>query len=87
MKKLFLIKKSHYFFLFLYITLLIGFLYSENTSGGAAYDFSIISKAVVSFSLNYQETFKNYYDFSYPIIHIITFFYLFYMKHLIVFMW
>jgi len=73
MKKLFLIKKSHYFFLFLYITLLIGFLYGENTSGGAAYDFSIISKAVVSFSLNYQETFKNYYDFSishYPYYYI-----------------
>ena len=69
----FLIKKSHYFFLFLYITLLIGFLYDENTSGGAAYDFSIISKAVVSFSLNYQETLKNYYDFSishYPYYYI-----------------
>ena len=51
----FLIKKSHYFFLFLYITLLIGFLYDENTIGGAAYDFSLISKAVISFSLNYQE--------------------------------
>ena len=68
-----LIKKSHYFFLFLYITLLIGFLYDENTIGGAAYDFSLISKAVISFSLNYQETLKNYYDFSishYPYYYI-----------------
>ena len=70
----FLIKKSHYFFLFLYITLLIGFLYDENTTGGAAYDFSIVSKAVVSFSLNYQETLENYRDFSishYPYYYIL----------------
>ena len=69
----FLIKKSHYFFLFLYITLLIGFLYEENTVGGAAYDFSILSKAIISFSLNYQETLENYYDFSishYPYYYI-----------------
>ena len=69
----FLIKKNHYFYFFLYITLLIGFLYDENTIGGAAYDFSLISKAVISFSLNYQETLKNYYDFSithYPYYYI-----------------
>ena len=47
----FLIKNIHYFFLFLYINLLIGFLYDENTVGGAAYDFSILSKAIISFSV------------------------------------
>jgi hypothetical protein len=57
-------KKNFFFYFFLYITLLVGFTLDENSSGGAIYDFQIISKVVNSFVLNFNKTFNNYADFS-----------------------
>ena len=57
-------KSRIFFYFFLYITLLIGFINNENSSGGAIYDFEIISKAIISFSINLRETFDNYNKFS-----------------------
>ena len=57
-------KKLFFFYLFFYLTLLIGFVFNENSSGGAIYDFKIISKVITSFALNFSKTFNNYGDFS-----------------------
>ena len=57
-------KRRNFFYFFLYITLLIGFFYNENSSGGSFYDFKIISKVIISFSLNLRETLDNFYNFS-----------------------
>ncbi len=53
-------KKSYIFYLFLYFTLLIGFKFNENSSGGAIHDFQIISQAIISFSLDLKFTYNNY---------------------------
>jgi len=65
--------KKFSFFFFLYLTMLIGLFYEENTSGGAAYDFGILSRAVISFSVDFRETFKNFDQFKishYPYYYI-----------------
>ena len=54
------IKKNYLFYLFLYLTLLIGFIFDENSSGGAIDDFQIISQAIISFSLDLKFTYNNY---------------------------
>ena len=54
------IKKNYLFYLFLYSTLLIGFIFDENSSGGAIDDFQIISQAIISFSLDLKFTYNNY---------------------------
>ena len=54
------IKKNYLFYLFLYSTLLIGFMFDENSSGGAIDDFQIISQAIISFSLDLEFTYNNY---------------------------
>ena len=46
------------------MTLLIGFINNENSSGGAIYDFEIISKAIISFSIDLRGTFDIYDKFS-----------------------
>lgn len=66
-------KKKKIFYLFLYITLVIGFLLNEDTIGGSKYDWQIISNVIESFTLDPIKTFKNYYDFSishYPYYYI-----------------
>lgn len=57
-------KNRIFFYLFFYITLLVGFINNENSSGGAIYDFEIISKVIISFSINLRETFGDYAKFS-----------------------
>ena len=49
------------FSLFLYLSLIIGFLYNENLNYGAYYDWIIVSSKVINnFSNNFFETFLNY---------------------------
>lgn len=54
------IKKKYLFYLFLYSTLLIGFIFNEDSSGGAIQDFQIISRAIISFSMDLKFTYNNY---------------------------
>jgi hypothetical protein len=66
-------RKEHFFYLFLYGTLLVGFFLGENSTGGAEYDSQIAFRAVKAFSLNLISTFKNYnaYEIShYPFYYI-----------------
>lgn len=68
-----LIKNNIIFYLILYITLLIGFIFHEDSIGGAKYDWSIVFEAIKSFALKFDETFANYYHFSishYPFYYI-----------------
>jgi hypothetical protein len=65
--------KNKIIYLILYITLIIGFIFHEDSIGGAEYDWNIIFEAIKSFSINFDETFKNYYQFSiahYPFYYI-----------------
>lgn len=72
-------RKILFFYIFLYITLLIGFFCNENSSGGAIHDFEFISKVIISFSQNYEETFNNFNKFNishFPYYYIsLSFFY------------
>ena len=68
-----LIKNNIIFYLILYITLLIGFIFHEDSIGGAKYDWSIVFEAIKSFALKFDETFANYYHFNishYPFYYI-----------------
>ena len=47
-------------FLFFYFTLIIGFLYGEDSSGGAVYDFNIHLKTINFFSDSILNGLKNY---------------------------
>lgn len=67
------LKKEYIFYLFLYITLIIGFVLGENSAGGAEHDSNIIFKAVKSFSLDLNGTYINYHNFRithYPFYYI-----------------
>lgn len=71
--KLNLIKNNKIFYLILYITLLIGFIFHEDSIGGAKYDWNIVFEAIKDFALRFDETFANYYQFSishYPFYYI-----------------
>ena len=48
------------FFLILYTSLIIGFIYDENSTGGALIDYSNQKKISEYFSVNFKETFLNY---------------------------
>ena len=68
-----LIKNNKIFYLILYITLLIGFVFDEDSIGGAKYDWNIVFEAIKDFALRFDETFANYYQFSishYPFYYI-----------------
>ena len=67
------LKKEYIFYIFLYTTLIFGFLLGENSTGGAKYDSDIIFNAVESFSLNLSKTYKDFYKFNishYPFYYI-----------------
>ncbi len=68
------LKKNYFFFyIFLYLSLVVGFIFGENSSGGAIYDFNIIIKAIESFSNDLKNTYENYSSFSiahYPYYYI-----------------
>tara|TARA_Y100000590_G_scaffold305307_1_gene344381 strand:- start:255 stop:1487 length:1233 start_codon:yes stop_codon:yes gene_type:complete len=72
-------KKIFFFYLFLYLTLLVSFFFQENTTGGAEFDFRIISNAIKSFSNDLKYTLKNYHLFEishFPFYYIfLSFFY------------
>lgn len=48
------------FYFILYISLIIGFFFSENLIGGAEYDYKIILKATEDFSKNLSRTYNNF---------------------------
>ena len=48
------------FFIFLYISLLIGFYFGENSSGGAYPDFKMRIELIENFKNNFSATFFNY---------------------------
>ena len=50
-------------FFFLYLTLLIGFYFGENTAGGAYIDFQLRMKIIEEFKNNFTDTFLNYSNF------------------------
>ena len=49
-----------YIFIFFYLTLLIGYYFGENSSGGSKYDFEIHLKTVELFKKDFLYTFFNY---------------------------
>lgn len=51
-------------FLILYISLLLGFYFGENSSGGAYPDFLMRMGLIESFKNNFKETFFNYHNFN-----------------------
>jgi hypothetical protein len=57
-------RKVHFFYLFLYGTLLVAFFLGENSTGGAEYDSQIAFRVVKAFSLNLISTFENKMFFS-----------------------
>ena len=60
--------------LFLYISLLIGFYYGENSSGGAYQDFIARAEIIKNFKNNFLNTFLNYDNFPdrhSPVIYIL----------------
>jgi len=53
--------KYSYFGLFLYLTLILGFLYGENLNFGSYYDWTHVYKdPIVDFSLNFKDTLLSY---------------------------
>ena len=72
-------KNIFFFYLLLYLTLLVGFFFQENSTGGAEFDFRIISKAIISFSNDLEYTLENYHLFEishFPFYYIfLSFFY------------
>lgn len=56
--------KYLFFFLILYTSLIIGFSYNENSTGGAFLDYTNQKIASESFSLNFKETFLTFDQFS-----------------------
>lgn len=61
------------FYVILYITLLLGFIFREDSVGGSEHDWNIIIEAIKSFALRLDETLENYYKFSishYPFYYI-----------------
>ena len=68
-----LIKNNKIFYLILYLSLLIGFIFHEDSIGGAEYDWNIVFEAIKGFALKFDETFANYYHYSishYPFYYI-----------------
>jgi len=49
-------------FLILYFSLIIGFFYGENSSGGAYPDFLMRMSLIENFKKNFIETFLNYHN-------------------------
>ena len=60
-------KFEYFLIIFAYLTLIFGFYFNENSIGGADYDFSIISEAIIAFSDNLHLAYNNY--ASYKIAH------------------
>ena len=57
------LKKINYLiilFLVLYISLLLGFYFNENTTGGAIGDYALKRTIILSFSENFLETLLNF---------------------------
>ena len=52
------------FFLLLYSSLIIGFIYDENSTGGALLDYNNQKRISESFSLNFSQTFLNFDSFA-----------------------
>ena len=61
---IFLKEKRILIYLFLYITLIIGFIFDENSTGGALIDYISQKNAVAAFAENFKNAFFNYEKFS-----------------------
>jgi hypothetical protein len=55
-----ILKNIYYYFFFLYLTLIIGFILNENSIGGAISDFSEFWRKSVEFANNFINTFETY---------------------------
>ena len=56
------------FFLLLYLSLLIGFYFGENSAGGAYPDFKMRIELIEKFKNNLTSTFLNYNNFIYKTV-------------------
>lgn len=61
---IFLKEKKIFIYLSLYITLIVGFIFNENSTGGALVDYNNQKYAVAAFSENFKNSFLNYEEFS-----------------------
>ena len=61
---IFLKEKKIFIYLSLYITLIVGFIFNENSTGGALIDYNNQKYAVAAFSENFKNSFLNYEEFS-----------------------
>ena len=52
------------FFLLLYLSLIVGFIYDENSTGGALLDYNNQKRISESFSLNFNHTFLHFDNFA-----------------------
>ena len=57
-------KQIFLFFIFLYLSLVIGFFLNEDAAGGAKYDFSIHEIVLAAFKENFHNTFFYYTEFN-----------------------
>ena len=55
-----ILKNIHYYLIFLYLTLIIGFIFNENSIGGAISDFSEFWRKSGEFSNNFMNTVETY---------------------------
>ena len=61
---IFLKEKKILIYLTLYITLIIGFIFNENSTGGALIDYTNQKNAVAAFAEDFKNSFFNYEKFS-----------------------
>ena len=61
---LFFERKKIFIYLSLYITLILGFILNENSTGGALIDYNNQKYAVAAFAENFKNSFLNYEEFS-----------------------
>ena len=87
-KKNFNFSKLFLFYFILYLTLLLSLFFQENTTGGAAYDFKIISKVIINFANDLKNSYKDFYYLSishFPYYYIfLSFFYNDYFNFLLI---
>ncbi len=77
--KNFNLSKLFLLYFILYLTLLLSLYFGENTTGGASYDFKIISRIIISFASDLKNTYRDFYTLSishFPYYYIfLSFFY------------
>ena len=64
-----LVNKKTLIYLFLIFTLLIGFYFEENSSGGAKIDFEVLFPFIKNFSIDFKNGFEIYAGNSSTLLH------------------